>query len=138
MFLFFFFNLLMAVKPHKQTSNLQTTFFAILNILFLKKLKNRFFGILILFVFLDHTFGVFSDVRGPFRTNNPSQSPTISNKQFVHNCSHYLDFSDFVCRKMSKHIIKVCSHIQKNTQNLNTIIKITIYNAKYPTTPKYF
>ena len=32
---------------------------------------------------------------------------------------------------MSKSIFKVCSHVQKNTQNPNPIFKITIYYTKY-------
>ena len=32
---------------------------------------------------------------------------------------------------MSNHIFKVCSHIQKYTQNPNTIFKIPIYCTKY-------
>ena len=37
-------------------------------------------------------------------------------------------------RKMSKNIFKVCSNIQNNTQNPNTIFKITICFTKYTQT----
>ena len=37
-----------------------------------------------------------------------------------------------------KHNFKPCSHIELNTQNPNTIVKITIYYTKYPTMPKQF
>ena len=31
----------------------------------------------------------------------------------------------------SKHTFNICPYIQKNTQNPNTVFKITIYNTKY-------
>ena len=35
------------------------------------------------------------------------------------------------CQHMSNSIFKLCSYIQKNRTNPNTVFKITIYNTKY-------
>ena len=72
--------------------------------------------------------GCFSDVRGPFRTK-------LLDTKTVHTSGNKFDFG---CRKMSKNIFKVCSHIQKNTKNPNPIFKIAIYFTKTPKMPKYF
>ena len=42
----------------------------------------------------------------------------------------------FCCRKISNNIFNTCSHIQKNTQNPNTIFKLTIYCTKDTQTPQ--
>ena len=88
-----------------------------------------------LFEFTKHVLLFFSDVRGPFRTNNPQHIPqNIS----CENCSHFWKTFRFVCRNMLKQIIGVCSHIQKNTQNPNPIFKKTIYYKIHQKRQKHF
>ena len=73
-------------------------------------------------------FGCFSDVRGPFRTNNPPKSPKISKQRSYENCSHFWKIEK--SQNISKHMFKPCSYILLNTQNPNTIFKTIIYCTK--------
>ena len=73
--------------------------------------------------------GCFSDVRGPFRNKSPKM---ISKNISYDNCSHFWVVFSFFLSKYVEHIFKICSHIQKSTQNPNIIFKITIYCTKYP------
>ena len=47
------------------------------------------------------------------------------------NCSHFWDFLK-IFENMFTNTFKPCYHIELNTQNPNTIIKITICYTKYP------
>jgi hypothetical protein len=67
------------------------------------------------------------DVRGPFRTPNPNKSQTKwSVRRLFTLLGHFLKMFE----KMFKHTFNLCSHIELNTQNPNTIFKITIYYSK--------
>ena len=68
------------------------------------------------------TGGMLHDV-GPFRTTNPHKSQTNSSYE---DCSHFRD----IFENIFKIIFKMCSYIQKNPQNPNMAVKITIYNTK--------
>ena len=76
--------------------------------------------------------GVFriqtSDVRGPFRTQNPRKSQKQwSVRKLFTLLGCFLNFFE----KMFKNTFKPCSHIELNTQNPNPIFKITICFTKY-------
>ena len=63
----------------------------------------------------------FSDVRGPFRTNNPKNIPINISYE---NGSYFLEH-------FSENHICSTSYIQKKTPNSNIVFKISIYNPKY-------
>ena len=71
--------------------------------------------------------GCFSDVRGPFRTPNPKQS---QNKWSVRKLFTLLRHFLNIFEEMFKNTLKLCSHIELNTPNPNTIFKITTYCKK--------
>ena len=75
-----------------------------------------------------------SDVRGPFRTKIPKH---VKTNNWYENCSHFWDILGF-SEQFSKSIFEPCSYIELNTQNLNTIFRITIYCTKYTPNPKHF
>ena len=78
-------------------------------------------------VCLEASEGCFSDIRGPFRTKIPKHIKQIVRTRIVHTSGTFLYFK-FVFVKTT---FKPCSHIELNTQNPNTIFKITIYCTKY-------
>ena len=84
-----------------------------------------------------HSIAVRSDVRGQFRTQYPKQSQNKSSVRkmltFVGHC--FLFAREFV-EQMFKISLNLCSHIQSNTQNPNTIFKISIYCTKQTTNAK--
>ena len=59
----------------------------------------------------------------------PNTFPKLYRTKAIRTPGNFYD--TFCYRKMLKDIIKVCSHIQKNAQNPNTIFKISIYCEKY-------
>ena len=63
-----------------------------------------------------------------FRENiaEPKSQTSQTNGPYE-NCSHFWDMFLKMIEKMFKNTFNLCSHIQLNTQNPNTIFKITIY-----------
>ena len=72
---------------------------------------------------------------GPFRTHPPLKTDLKNNSSYK-NCSHFWDICQ-KCTKMSKHIFKICSYIQKMTTNPINALIITIYNTKLMKIHKY-
>ena len=109
-------------KTHSTTSNFlkqieQVIFSKLLFIIYQISIVNILY---ILYIWYPSE-GCFSDVRGPVRTNTPTTSPKHS---WYENGSHFWEhcrflrakFLDLWGPKMSNHIFKVCSHIQKKTK----------------------
>ena len=61
-------------------------------------------------------------------TKNPKNSQKDSSYE---NCPHFWDICERYLKKIYKKKFKLCSYIQTNTTNPNTIFKITIYCTKY-------
>ena len=70
---------------------------------------------------------VFNADRYFQKSNPPKHLQTIVSTTIVHTSGIVFD----LLSKMSKNIFKICSYIQKNTQNPNAIFKITTYCTKY-------
>ena len=68
--------------------------------------------------------GCFSDVRVQFRTKNPQKFQKTGQYE---NCFHFWDVFRTYLKKSQKICLNLCSHIESNTTNPNTIFKITIY-----------
>ena len=87
------------------------------------------------FIFLASISSLAAQPRVPKVPRN-LDNKMVSTKN-VHTSGSFLDIFGFVL-KMSKNVFKPCSYIDSNTQNPNTILKITFIIQNTPKTTNYF